>query len=192
MKCWWMLLFSKRFSMSCFIVIQHAADERIRLEELRSKVVNITVTWNNYSSLFYAFHSHTVMWCAGSIRRWPWSYLLGLWRGIGTSYLLISISYVLSIWHSWTCFNTNMRHSIFTPQFSFSLSLRLGFNCSRSMLSRFRNGAGSSATVAIRLNHSKSRCLTNIICGVLGSSILFFGVSINLVVHVFWLSFFVF
>jgi hypothetical protein len=44
------------------------------------------------------------------------------------------------------------------PNFFFSLSLRLGFNCSRSMLSRFRNGAGSSAAGAIHLNHSKSRC----------------------------------
>lgn len=42
-----MLLFSKDLAsyvlLSSFTVIQHAADERIRLEELRRKVVNITV-----------------------------------------------------------------------------------------------------------------------------------------------------
>jgi len=70
-----------------------------------------------------------------------------------------------------------MRYSIFySSQFSFSLSLRLGFNCSRSMLSRFRNGAGASAAGAICLNHSKSRCLTNITCGFLGT---FFSLSLG-------------
>jgi hypothetical protein len=38
----------------------------------------------------------------------------------------------------------------------FSLSLRPVFNCSRSMLNRFRNGAGSSAAIAIPPNYLKS------------------------------------
>ena len=55
-----------------------------------------------------------------------------------------------------------LRSILHSPKKKISLSLRLGFNYSRSMLSRFGNGAGSSAVVAIPLNHSKSRCLTSI------------------------------
>jgi DNA mismatch repair ATPase MutL len=38
-----------------FTIIQHAADERIRLEELRTKVVNITVARNNNILLFHTY-----------------------------------------------------------------------------------------------------------------------------------------
>ncbi|WVZ65790.1 hypothetical protein U9M48_015097 [Paspalum notatum var. saurae] len=80
------------------LVDQHAADERIRLEELHRKVLSE--------------------------------------GGRGVTYLESEEELV--------------RHVCY-------LSLRLDFNCCRSMLSRFRNGAGSSAVVAIPLNHSKSR-----------------------------------
>jgi DNA mismatch repair ATPase MutL len=64
-----MVLFQKDLASYFFYFVQHAADERIRLEELRSKVVNNTLTSNNYSTLFYAFHTHTLMQSAGFIRR---------------------------------------------------------------------------------------------------------------------------
>lgn len=54
-----MLLISKDLAsnvlMSSFTVIQHAADERIRLEELRRKVVSITVTRSITLTMFYSF-----------------------------------------------------------------------------------------------------------------------------------------
>ena len=84
------------------------------------------------------------------------------------------------ILHLWTCFNANMLRSILhSPKKKISLSLRLGFNYSRSMLSRFGNGAGSSAVVAIPLNHSKSRCLTSI--WFLGSFFPWSGKAIHLI-----------
>ena len=60
-----MLLFFKIHSKPCtyvllfyYYTIQHAADERIRLEELRRKVVNITVA---KKKIILLFHTHMVI-----------------------------------------------------------------------------------------------------------------------------------
>lgn len=96
---------------------------------------------------------------AGFIRRRPCCHLLELWGGISTSYLLCS-QHLMCYVNILICRIQYHTHCFFS-----SLSLRLVFNCSRSMLSRFRNGAGSSAVAAIPLNHSKSRCLINMVFG---------------------------
>ncbi|PWZ38448.1 hypothetical protein Zm00014a_038171 [Zea mays] len=112
--------FQKRFNKLCpfYCCVQHAADERIRLEELRSKVVDSTLTRTAIQHCLPFSYSCTDVIC----------------RFYQKDMELVT----------WT-----LRRNC--------LSLRLGFNCSRSMLSRFRNGAGSSAAGAIHLNHSKSR-----------------------------------
>ena len=60
MKCFYFSKYiaSHVLTSSCFTIKQHAADERIRLEELRRKVVNITVAKNKNILLF---HTHIVI-----------------------------------------------------------------------------------------------------------------------------------